>query len=64
MCNVDGRCFVFIYVVRFPRGVQRLSLVSPIDVEKESGIKDDSGMQDVQYTEVTRSSHIPLCFVS
>lgn len=36
----------------YPQGCQSFGVISPNIVAEESGIKDDSGMQDVQYTEV------------
>ena len=37
----------------FPQGCTAFKLISPNVEKEESGIKDDSGMQDVQYTEVS-----------
>ncbi|XP_060575600.1 dedicator of cytokinesis protein 9-like [Ruditapes philippinarum] len=37
----------------FPQGCTAFKLISPNVEKEESGIKDDSGMQDVQYTEET-----------
>ncbi|XP_052217568.1 dedicator of cytokinesis protein 9-like isoform X3 [Dreissena polymorpha] len=37
----------------FPQGCTAFKVISPNVEKEESGIKDDSGMQDVQYTEET-----------
>ena len=42
----------FVIVGCFPQGVTAFRSISPNIELEESGIKDDSGMQDVQYTEV------------
>ena len=39
----------------FPQGCSAFKSISPNIEREESGIKDDSGMQDVQYTEVSRA---------
>ena len=41
----------------YPQGCQSFGTISPNIVAEESGIKDDSGMQDVQYTEVGTGQH-------
>lgn len=40
----------------FPQGCTAFGSITPNVDGDESGIKDDSGMQDVQYTEVCFSS--------
>ena len=42
----------------YPQGCQSFGTISPNIVAEESGIKDDSGMQDVQYTEVGTGQHL------
>lgn len=44
VCNIITGCF--------PQGCGAFKPISPNIEKEESGIKDDSGMQDVQYTEV------------
>lgn len=44
--------YYVIYTGCFPQGCAAFKLISPNVEKEESGIKDDSGMQDVQYTEV------------
>ncbi|RUS77352.1 hypothetical protein EGW08_014889 [Elysia chlorotica] len=40
-------------VLAYPQGCSSFGFISPNIVAEEAGIKDDSGMQDVQYTEET-----------
>ncbi|XP_063429493.1 dedicator of cytokinesis protein 9-like isoform X5 [Mytilus trossulus] len=42
----------------FPQGCAAFKLISPNVEKEESGIKDDSGMQDVQYTEETMVEYL------
>ncbi|XP_070173876.1 dedicator of cytokinesis protein 9-like isoform X3 [Littorina saxatilis] len=44
----------------YPQGCQSFGTISPNIVAEESGIKDDSGMQDVQYTEETLVENMEL----
>ncbi|XP_076453954.1 dedicator of cytokinesis protein 9-like isoform X3 [Babylonia areolata] len=44
----------------YPQGCQSFGAISPNIVAEESGIKDDSGMQDVQYTEETLVEFLEL----
>ncbi|GFO49935.1 dedicator of cytokinesis protein 9 [Plakobranchus ocellatus] len=57
-----GHCYLHIaaliaeYLKRkgsYPQGCSSFGFISPNIVAEEAGIKDDSGMQDVQYTEET-----------
>ena len=43
----------------FPQGCSAFKPISPNVEKEESGIKDDSGMQDVQYNEVRIISCFP-----
>ena len=43
---------IFVVSGSYPQGCSSFSRISPNIALEESGIKDDSGMQDVQYTEV------------
>ena len=51
---------IFLYFIAlffsgcFPQGCAAFKTISTNIEKEESGIKDDSGMQDVQYTEVGR----------
>ncbi|VDH90049.1 Hypothetical predicted protein, partial [Mytilus galloprovincialis] len=63
----EAHCFIHIaaliaeYLKRrgcFPQGCAAFKLISPNVEKEESGIKDDSGMQDVQYTEETMVEYL------
>ncbi len=41
-----------IFLGEFPQGCAAFKKISPNVDAEESGMRDDSGMQDVQYTEV------------
>lgn len=43
---------LFLFSGSYPQGCSSFGFISPNIVMEETGIKDDSGMQDVQYTEV------------
>ena len=54
--------FVFITGC-FPQGCSAFKPISPNVEPEEGGMKDDSGMQDVTYTEVKRNVNVGLCIL-
>lgn len=45
--------FLSLFLGSYPQGCSSFHFISPNIVVEEADIKDDSGMQDVQYTEVS-----------
>ncbi|KAK7484867.1 hypothetical protein BaRGS_00023910, partial [Batillaria attramentaria] len=62
-CYIHIAALIAEYLKRrgsYPQGCQSFGVISPNIVAEESGIKDDSGMQDVQYTEETLVEFLEL----
>ncbi|KAL8624516.1 hypothetical protein ACOMHN_053059 [Nucella lapillus] len=62
-CYIHIAALIAEYLKRrgsFPQGCQSFGSISPNIVAEESGIRDDSGMQDVQYTEETLVEFLEL----
>ena len=53
-CSGLQQVYIFLQPGEFPQGCQAFKCISPNVQTEESGMRDDAGMQDVQYTEVSR----------
>lgn len=55
VCSEDAnwQCYVFCFTKgEFPQGCTVFKAISPNVESEESGMRDDSGMQDASYSEV------------